>query len=164
MIVHGGPSCVGVQLRAWGSQTGSDFGPQRSHCQPVVWVHCADEPAQPLRHHLWVRSLGRAQRLMCRFHSGNLSRSHGHELSDRLLWTGRPWVGGMLVGPGLSAAVTCICNYLLPFAGRLIVWPRTSAGRKVCFVHSSPCLTPHPMTQSVIDLAQSKETVRLQSL
>ena len=43
----------------------------------------------------------------------------------------------ILVGLGLSAAVICICNYHPSFAGPLIVWPRTSASRKVCFVHSS---------------------------
>lgn len=107
-------------------------------------AHCADEPAVPIRHHLWVRSLARAQWPVCRFHSGSLSCLHGHELSDRLLWTGRPWGKAALVGPGLSAAVICICNYLSPFSGQSIVWPCTSASRKVCFDHFPPW-SPNPM-------------------
>lgn len=143
VILCGCLSCMGVQL-GLGVPNRKWLQSSEESMRACGLAHCADEPAVPIRHHLWVRSLARAQCLVCRFHSGSLSCLHGHELSDRLLWTGRPWGKAVLVGPGLSAAVICICNYLSPFSGQSIVWPCTSASRKVCFDQFPPW-SPNPM-------------------
>lgn len=161
MILCGSLSCVGMQLRAWGPkqevtsvlrEVTASLSPGFTVLmnQPSLFVTTSESE-------VWARHRGWCADSALAASPVRMAMSF---LTSCCELAGLGWEDA-----GWSRAFYCChmhLNYFPPFAGQLIVWPRTSASRKLCFVHSSP-LAPYSMTQSMIDLAQSKEAMRLQS-